>query len=308
MTNNAHVKEACSAVDKNFRLDSMATFVVSVEQDIERLLGDATCEAILADAIIVNVIRRCVVDLALAAYTSSGALQISDVGIQVATGNNRAPASDKKLLTFKRDATERGWLAFEQVVLLLERHRVSAWLESEERVQYFSVLFSSSSEFGPFGGVAVSASVYMRFRNTIVNVQDDQLVPVLGRELLDKVIGFNTTVVTDSKDKQLQRLCMRVVAPLVVADALRYRSIELGENGVYQSSVNAGADNVEVKASVGAQVLMRTINRLTMESESCLVKLNKFLKDNSDKYTSAVAHVYPVQGLNGDRDSSVYLM
>ncbi len=305
--NDADFRQSCSAVNADFSLDSISTYIESVEIEIEKLIGVDTCAAVLADAAILKVMRRCIADLSLASYASSGAIMISDAGIQVAVGTNRAPASDKKLMAFKRDAIERGWSTFEQVIVLLERSTISIWKDSDYRKSYLSSLFAGSSEFGPFGGVAISSSVYMRFRNTIVNVQDDYLEKVLGRDLLDTVVDFNINPSTDTKDKQLQRLCMRVVAPQVVADALRYNAVELGDNGVYQSAVASGADNIESKNSASSQLLVRTINRLTMESEACLVKLNKFLKENSDKYVSAVASVYPVQGLN-DGSDNVYML
>lgn len=306
--NDSQFKEACSAIDVTFKLDSITTYVDSIELELDRLLGYETCSAILENRDLLKVMRRCIADLSLAAYTSSGVLRISNSGIQVITGTSYAPASDKKLMAFKRDAVVRGWSTFEHLIILLERAKLSVWLSSDQRRDYFSVLLSSSGEFGPFGGVAISSAVYISFRQSMVNIQDDYLEPVLGRDLLDRVIGFNTTSNIDVKDKQLQRLCMRVVAPQVVADALRYNAIELGENGVYQSSISAGADNVEMKSSASVSSVMRTINRLTMESESALVKLNKFLKANNDNYANAMSSIYPIQGLNNSSESNVYMM
>lgn len=306
--NDSEFKEACSAIDAKFELDSIRTYVLDAEYSIEPIIGIATAEAVSEDNDLLSVMRSCIANLALGAYTSSGAVMISNAGIQVATGSNRAPASDKKLMAFKRDAMERGWQNFERLITMLERKKTEPWIGSVERKMYMSTLFSNSTEFGPFGGVGITATVFQGFKNTIENVQDDLLEPVLGRELLDHLIGFNSQSISDINDKKLQRLCMRVVAPQVVADALRYNAIELSEGGVYQSSITAATDNVEVKSSAAASSLLRTINRLTQESEACLVKLNKFLKEHADVYSSAKASVYPGDKMNQERDSNLYFM
>lgn len=304
--NDSEFKAACSALDSGFQIDSIRTYVQDQEYKIESLIGEATAEAILSDPDLLEVMRGCVANLALAAYTSSGAVMVSNAGIQVATGSNRAPASDKKLMAFKRDATERGWSNFERLISMLERRKPEAWISSVERKLYLNTLFANSMEFGPFGGVGITATVFQGFKNTIENIQDDLLLPVLGRELLDRLISYNTHLINDVNDKKLQRLCMRIVAPQVVADALRYNAIELNEQGVYQSSVTSGSDNIEAKSSAASSAVMRTIYRLTNESEACLVKLNKFLKEHANVYASSKASVYPGDTLNQELDSNVY--
>lgn len=307
------LKEANSAVSNDFDIVGLRTFIERAEDEVVLLIGEAAADEVLANTAALGVIRRCLADLALDGYASSGAILISNSGIQVATGSNRAPASDKKLLAFRRDARERGWQAFEQLILVMERQPTGfdGWKASGERKAYFSTLFSGSGEFGPFGGVAISSTLWMRMRRQIEFVQDDYLVDILGRVLLDGLIALNVVPTLDAKKKQLQRLCMRAVAPLAVADAIRYNMVVLGENGVYQSSVASSTtgDNIEIMGTASGSAINRTLLRLSTEGEAMLVKVRKFLKDHAADFAGVtVGSIYPVQDMNDDPDRSVYLM
>src|SRR5690606_40256679 len=120
ITNVEQLKEANSAVSVDLALASLASYIDTAEAEIIAIIGEATLTEVLASTIGLSLIRRAVVDLALADYSSSGAIEISDKGIHVTKSEKYLPASDKKLINFRLDSFNRGWRSFEQLIMFME--------------------------------------------------------------------------------------------------------------------------------------------------------------------------------------------
>jgi len=308
------LKSAVGAVDKNFSPFTLKSYIESAENEVATVIGMATADKILSDANTLPIVRRIVANWALEVYANSGAIRVGDAGIHVEVGQNRSVASDKKILAFKRDCQELGCKALEELINTFEVRSAEfgEWRLSNERKQYFDTLFRSSNEFGPFGGVPITASLYRNIKRQIQFVQDDYLQPVLGSVLLDKLIGMSVVALnaTDN-EKRLQRLAMRVVAPMAIAEALAYRVVELRSDGVYQKSISAAGsnDNVEEQSVAGSRSLNGLAIKLTSEFEANRVKLIKFLVENAADFPTAPVtqkSIYPVQQMNDDPTSNIY--
>lgn len=308
------LKSAVGAADKNFSPLTLKSYIESAENEVVMVIGLPTADKILTHADTLSIVRRIVANWALEVYANSGAIRVGDAGIHVEVGQNRSVASDKKILAFKRDCQELGCKALEELINTFEVRSAEfgEWRTSNERKQYFDTLFRSSNEFGPFGGIPITASLYRNIKRQIQFVQDDYLQPILGAVLLDKLIGMSVVAlnVTDN-EKRLQRLAMRVVAPMAVADALAYRVVELRSDGVYQKSISAAGsnDNIEEQSIAGSRALNGISIKLTSEFEANRVKLIKFLVDNAADFPTAPVtqkSIYPTQQMNDDPTSNVY--
>ncbi|MEI2274718.1 hypothetical protein OHD16_21405 [Sphingobacterium sp. ML3W] len=308
------LKSAFGAADKNFSPITLKSYIESAESEVIFVIGTATADKVLTDEATLTIIRRIVANWSLEVYANSGAIRIGDAGIHVEVGQNRSVASDKKVLAFKRDCQELGCKALEELINTFEVRSAEfgEWRLSNERKQYFDTLFRSSNEFGPFGGVPITASLYRNIKRQIQFVQDDYLQPILGTVLLEKLIGMSVVALnaTDN-EKRLQRLAMRVVAPMAIADALAYRVVELRSDGVYQRSISAAGsnDNIEEQAVAGSRSLSGISIKLTSEFEANRVKLIKFLVDNAVDFPTAPVtqkSIYPVQQMNDDPTSNIY--
>ncbi|WP_288636835.1 MULTISPECIES: DUF6712 family protein [Sphingobacterium] len=306
------LKGAVGAVDSAFSPLTLKSYIESAENEVIMVIGLATADKVLTDEATLTIMRRIVANWALEVYANSGVLRIGDAGLHVEVGSTRSVASDKKILAFKRDCQELGCNALEELINTLEVRSAEfgEWRTSDERKQYFDTLFRSSNEFGPFGGIPITASLYRNIKRQIQFVQDDYLQPILGNILLDKLIGMSVISLNASEsDKRLQRLAMRVVAPMAVAEALAYRVVELRNDGVYQKSISGSSDNVEEQSVAGLRALNGLAIKLTSEFEANRVKLIKFLVDNATDFPTAPVtqkSVYPVQQMNDDPTSNIY--
>lgn len=308
------LKSAVGAADPTFSPLTLKSYIESAENEVIIVIGLATADKVLTDESTLLIMRRIVANWALEVYANSGVLRIGDAGLHVEIGTNRSVASDKKILAFKRDCQELGCKALEELINTFEVRSAEfgEWRLSNERKQYFDTLFRGSNEFGPFGGVPITASLYRNIKRQIQFVQDDYLLPILGNVLLDKLIGMSVVSLNASEnDKRLQRLAMRVVAPKAIFESLAYRVVELRSDGVYQKSISAAGsnDNVEEQSVAGSRALNGLAITLTSEFEANRVKLIKFLTENAADFPTAPVtqkSIYPVQQMNDDPTSNVY--
>ncbi|SJN51597.1 hypothetical protein FM120_31470 [Sphingobacterium faecium PCAi_F2.5] len=308
------IKESVGAADKDLTPTTLRSYIDNIEAQVISEIGKVTADKILADQMALPVMRRVIANWSLELYANSGVLRISDAGLHVAVAEKRLVASDKKILAFKRDCQELGCKALEELINIFEVRTAEfgEWRDSKERKQYFDTLFSCSSEFGPFGGVPISAALYRNIKRQIQFIQDDYLEDILGRVLLDELIGMSVVSLNASaKLKQLQRYAMRVVAPLAVSEAIIYRLVEIGVDGVYQKSIASSSDNIENQAVAQKLTLDGLRMKLISEGEANRVKLIKFLVENASEFTTAKVtqkSIYPIEQLNDDPSSNVYFM
>src|SRR5690606_10787594 len=213
ITEVEQLKEANSAVSVDLELASLASYIDNAEAEIISLIGEAALTEVLALPVGLSLIRRAVVDLALAEYSSSGAIEISDKGIHVTKSGKYLPASDKKLLNFRLDSFNRGWRSFEQLIANMEANAAvyPQWRASQNRRHYFSTLFMDSGEFSSFGGIGISASLFKVLKPIIQRVQEDVLYNEYGEDLVDGIITKRLAGTLTTDERKLERKLMRVL-------------------------------------------------------------------------------------------------
>ncbi|MFD2741964.1 MULTISPECIES: DUF6712 family protein [Sphingobacterium] len=313
VTQDDQIKEACSGVDVNFSLVGLQTFIDDAEFEILQLIGDNSLPELLADNFGARILRKAVVNLSLDGYASTGAVQISNSGIHVMKSGTMLPASDKKLITFRRDAKERGWKAFEQLLSYMESHKKSfpLWHSSIERLNYFDTLFRNSNELAQFSGITITAHLFQIIRPQLRFIQDDVLVKNFGSELISHL---HSKLLQDSLqmvDRKLLRIFHRILGPLAVAEAIPYRAVQVTESGVFQASISTfgtNSDNIEGLTVVQQRILSSLLTKLTSEGESQIILAAKLIDANPQDWGSFnVAKPFNPEGFN-DPESNVYLM
>lgn len=314
VTNDDQIKEACSAVTVDLSIESLTSFLEDVEHSIIQMVGSESTAAILANTVALNAMRRTIVNLTLDKYASSGAVQISDAGIHVTKNDKKLPASDKKLLMFRRDAKERGWTAFEQLISIMESKKLdfSIWATSVERSNYLNTIFHSSTEFSSFAGLSISSDLFQVIKPQIAFVEDDVLGTHFGEELVTDIKGKILTGELSADGKKLLRYWLRIIGPLAIAEAIPYRSVQLSDSGIYQSSVTAlgsNSDNIESQSIAQQRTLNNLMMKLTAIGESNVITAKKWLNANAASFSSYYSEkeIYPMENFN-DPDSNVYLV
>lgn len=322
VTTDEQLKEACSAVTVDLRIESVRSFLLEVETDFILIIGKVAKDELVAapDHEATVFIRAASVHLALAAYASSGSMQISDSGMHVSKSDRLLPASDKKIVNFRRDHHRTGWAFFEKAVQAMDGDAVAfaGWRASEERERFRELLVDYSFEFNRYSKLTIEADVFQRLRKEISTVETDMLEPILGATLLgklrDKKNGEDGGLGdADSLWRKLLGKALRVLGPMTLAEALPYQLVELGMGGVFQLSeaaLSSTSDNIESRAVVQQRVLGNVLLRLVTEGEAEQERLRKFLNKHRDVFADAPVHeIAPLARINeGNEDSNVYFL
>lgn len=313
ITSKEQLKEANSAVATDLDLSSVRSYITNAEMEVLQVVGEATAVQIEGNTVALAMLRMVVVDLALANYSSSGAIQMDNAGIFVVKSDRKLPASDKKLLAFKQDAIERAWKNFEILVGYLEGNSsiFTAWKSSDQRKSYFSTLFANSGEFGSFGGIGVSASLFRLLKPLIERIEEDVLSVNYGEALIADLREKRLNGVMSAALKKLERKMMRVVAPLAMAEAIPLQLVRIQEGGVFQASIVAGGtgtDNVEALSIAQQNRLAMVLGKLSSEGEAMVVKVKDWLNEHTSDYPLYVSTVRMEREDINEQDSNVYLL
>lgn len=315
LTTDAQIKAANSAVTVGLTIQSINSYGEAIEHELVSILGEETIVQIESNVTALSIFRRAIMELTLASYASSGAILISNSGIHVSKSNTLLPASDKKLIMFRTDATTRGWKAFEQLITLMEANFIlySSWRDSQHRKDYFSTLFKDSGEFSSFGGLAISPSLFRMLKSMILRVQEDVLHREFGESLVNDIIEKRLSGSLSIEEKKLERKLMRVLAPFSLLEAIPYQMVQILEGGVYTASISAlssGSDNIQAFSPADQKRLRSLMVRLESEGESKLVLTLKWLQQHAAVFPlfgGSDREVYPMTKLN-DSDSNIYFM
>ncbi|MGJ1295532.1 DUF6712 family protein [Sphingobacterium spiritivorum] len=312
ITNKEELKAAYSALTVDLSLKSISSFIDAVEYKLRAILGTDTADKIKNDPLALESIRKSIANLSLESYSSSGAILISDSGIHVSKSDKLLPASDKKLLSFRRDCKERGWTAFEQLIAVIESKTdvFSEWKDSQERKQYFNTFFYSSVEFSSFSGSSISSDLFHILKPHISFVEEDVLEKNFGSELVkylrEKTYEGNLSI----HEKKLLRYFLRITGPLALVEAIPYRLVQISDAGLYQSAIttSSGTDNIENFSPVQQRILNNLMVKLTSSGESSIVTAQKWLNDNIAQFPLySEKKIYPIQNFNEPQEN-IYLL
>jgi len=319
VTTDDQLKAAVSSVTVDLRLESIGSDLRYAESEFIRLIGSVAANELKEndDHLATVYIRSAAVNLALAHYADSGSLLISDSGMHVSKSNNLVPASDKKIVAFKRGRFQDGWGYFEKCVAQMEAagETFSGWLASEERARYMALFVDYSFELDMYSKVRVTPDLFQRLRSEIRKTEVDLISPVLG-----------STVWTELKSRKrgegggltgmwqlLLEQVLRALGPLAVSEALPYQMVEVGKDGVFQLSeaaLSSTSDNIEARNVVQQRVMSGLLTRLVSEGEAELERLRKFINANRNALDGAPCHeIAPMANINkGLDDSNIYFL
>lgn len=283
LTTSEQLKKANSSVTQDLKIESLESFVDDAELQVANMLGEPTLAEIELSEIAITILRRAIANFALASYISSGVVQIDDSGIFVIRSNSKAPASDKKLLTYRLDATNRAWQHMEQLVGYMDGAPTTfpEWINSSFRQIFHCSLFSNSGEFSSFGGISISPSLFQILKPQIRRVEDDVLTPNFGEALIEDLRTKQLAKTKGLKDTKLERKLLRIVAPLALTEAIPMQLVSIGDQGVFQASIAAlgnASDNIQVHSVVEQNKLSFVLGKLESEGYAMLEQTKKWLR------------------------------
>lgn len=302
--NPEEIKKHNSAVSITLKLADIQSFIDdSVNQHLIPAIGRDAYDDLVAgragyplnskQSVAFLLLQKAAVGFILAYYTNSGALQITSAGITVSKGPNTLPASDKKLMVFKRDNFDRGYNNLELLVNYLEANidDFILYKGSDEHLSNRSLLINNSSEFQKSGvNISNNAHLYQTLRTYQPDIERSAIVPVLGRALYGKLVAIILNGGGTDKEKDLINQVRRPLAQLTMLEAIPWMAISLDAGGVYQLSETVGgiSGNVENRSAAETSRLQAAMMSLECRSEGQLEDIKNWLTENSADFPDYV--------------------
>lgn len=310
ITNNEELKEANSSLTIDLSIESLRSFLADAEDRFMKIIGllpfGELKEKAETDAH--KKMKSAIVNMALFYYADSGQLLISDSGMHVSKSQTLLPASDKKIVSFKKGVSEKAWSDFEMSVFLIEALEADfpVWHASEDRKNYLSSFINFSSIFNLHSSIQVSPQLFQEIRSEIRRVERDSLLPILGEDLMDhlleKYTGYGPV---DTIYKKLHRRICEVIAPLALAGVIPYQVVDFSTRGIFQRSQAAQSDNIEVEVSANNRSLQRVMNRLISSGEAELESLRMWMNENKEEFPGYEKQaIAPMADINKDLGST----
>jgi hypothetical protein len=218
-------------------------------------------------------------------WADQGAVMFSDSGINVVKGNNYLPASDKKILSLKKQNVFSGYNNLELAVSLLEDNLSDfpVYQVSNEHQANRSLLINTSSEFQSAGvNINNDARLYATLRIYQSDIESTYLEPVLGTAIKDALHTYILNNALDDKYKALLKRVQKAVAYHTISEAITYMAISLDANGIFETGeVGGGATgNVENRATATEKRLAAAMYSYNYKAEQQMEVIRKYLTTN----------------------------
>lgn len=316
------LQAANSSITKQLSVSSLQSFldtaewniitpVVGFEQLQELIAGkDAFAEG-SAELQALRLLQRAAVNLALAEYAAFGAVVVDDMGIGVLSGDKKAPASDKKVMALRKQASAYGWGALEQCLRFFENNlgRFAKYTASGERKANLSCFISFSTDFPQ--KVRVSAELLFGLRAVVEQCQDNYLGNLLGEALINRLKDSIYNRIISPAESQALTYIRRALGSVVLAEAVALRLATLDVTGLYQLSETVGgiSGNVENRSSADLNRVEAIMNKLRRDGEADLERLRKWLNEHSAEFPEYAKSTSDVLGsMNENPDSKIFFI
>lgn len=312
------IKKANSSVTVDLSINSLRSFLADAEDRFLNIFGTdsfAELEGKTSENAYEKM-KSAIVNLALWLYADSGQLLVSDSGMHVSKSPTLLPASDKKIVSFKRGVYRKAWGCFEQCLRYLEAGKLvfPVWHNSDQRKDYFSTFIGYSTVFAQCSSVQVSEDLFQLLRSEIRTVERDSIAPLLGEDIIDdlKTKLLNGTELTAIEQKCISKLQL-AIAPLALAGSIPYLLIDISASGIFQVSeaaLSSQSDNIEAKNIPNMRSLQRTMNRLISKGEAELESLRIWMNENQASFSGyELQPIAPMASINEDlSDTGFYFM
>lgn len=139
------------------------------------------------------------------------------------------------------------------------------------------MLFSSTTELQEY--TALAAMNFAAIAPVLGTIEEDCLIPYLGRELYDELLGKIADGSIDDNFKKLQDLCKKIVAPFAVYKYIPKGQLQIGGQGITR------AENDKAKTPFGYQITELREAYLT-DGEMAIERLLAYLEANKGSFVN----------------------
>jgi hypothetical protein len=295
------LKKYNSAVQKDFQLDSIQSFIDDADNDLIIpavgrptliLVADSADDLNALQQTLYHLLAKSEVNYAIAHYTSSGSVNISDAGISVSKSDRTLPASDKKLVALRTDSLEKAYNSLALAIEFLEENKdvFTDYAASAERINNRSLFILTAKEFQESGVMINNSSHLFDSLKTYIRNAEFKIEKLLGGDLTNSVRSAILANNADEKTGALIKKIRRPVAFAAMAEAVLFKAVSVTPNGVFTTShTDGGASaNIENRATASEKFLNMMFCKLENSANAAFDQLKQFLIDNAEDYSYTI--------------------
>jgi hypothetical protein len=287
-----------SALSASMKLQSVQSFLdESINRHIIPAIGYDQYEELLSAKAapsakqkrLITLLQKSLVGFMIYYWADQGAVQFSDLGIHVAKGVSNLPASDKKIMSLKKQNVFSGYNNLELAISLLEDNLndFPTYKESNAHQANRSLLINTSGEFQAAGvNIGNDARLYSTLRVYQANMEQTYMESALGSAIKDSLhIGILNNDL-DDEHKGLLKIVQKAVAFYTIADAIPYMAVSLDAAGIFELSETVGgiSGNVENRSSASDKRLAMVMNGYLSKAEQQMEGIRKYLIANAESF------------------------
>ena len=206
-----------------------------------------------AQQVVIDYLQETISNIAVGQYLDLVQVNITDSGVMRDEAGNEKPAYRYQKEQAKAHLLRRGWVVLENLLAYLEDNKASypTWANGAGYTINKELIINSAEVFSKYYNIDNSRLLYQALQYIIKQVEDSELVTVIGEDLLTEIKNeILAGSVSSDNQKLLDSYIYPAVANLTIVRALGDMVVRLDENGaVVHEKKAVAASNVEESAA-----------------------------------------------------------
>lgn len=282
------------SINGSVEFDNVKSYIIKAERKfLKPLIGKNQIAAFLTeeaketpDSVVMEgleLAREAVANFGYYLYLPIGAVQVSDSGIHVASGDKVRSASDKQFKELQRSFKKSGHEALDELLEMMEDSpdKFEPWVSSSYFSIYKELIVNKTSIFNRDFHIFNSRQTFMALRPNIKVVEDQFIENAIGVELLAAL----KTDPTVTERKQVKRYLQQSIVAFTIMKTVDNGMFVLDANGIHmrfdELPYEKTVTNINLKVN---DFLTRTKENKRIEGEEYLKKAIQVIEDNADKF------------------------
>jgi hypothetical protein len=231
---------------------------------------------------VLDMLQKSAVGFMVYYWADQGAVEFSDKGIHVSKSATMLPASDKKIISLKKQNIFSAYAALELAVSFLSENGndFPLYKESQEHAANRGLLINTSKEFQAAGvNINNDARLYQTLRVYQSEMESTYIEPVLGFTIKEALhVGILANSLSDHEKELLKRV-RKAVAYYTMADAIPYMAVSMDASGIFELNETVGgiSGNVENRTAASDKRLLNAMNGYVIKAEQHIATILKYL-------------------------------
>lgn len=211
-------------------------------------------------------------------------MQIGNAGVGQGQSDTTQPTPQWKEFKIEANYCSNAETFLDQALQFLELAPAldyPIWVTSPEYTLQKTLFIHNAKELNSCIPIFQSRRAFIALKYFIADVQNETIIPVLGKDLYDAVLVKHINGTLSTVDKELIRYIQKPLANIAARKAFNQLAVEFNGRGF---RILSDSDAIIQKTAASAERLQPLLRDLANNGETYLIALKKYLQDNADQF------------------------